>query len=493
MATQSSARLKGDDYQHLVSWYHIISMLRPKYKVKKVRLEDPSAGLVDDVTIIKGDTPEHVDFYQIKYHVDQRESYSIGRLLDSSSGTSLMEKFWKTWKKVTLLYPKENIKLILYSNWLIDPGDEILLCISGENGCLGDSFYSASANTNIGKKREEWRKSHAVSEEEFYSFTRSLEFHLGKDFSEGLKQQISERMELIGLKHDEGSLHIAAGIVRDWIKAKVEEITPGLLEEKIQQFDLYLPSGSEKSAAVYFVTIKDRKFDLTPDYVLDWKAYFKTVSDRGDHELYNNEDWNKNLLPELLQLESRINEEVQANLIRVRGFSRLSAWFAFGHTFSEVGGYVLEVNQQNNLWRTDMQGNTDFELVSENVSGTFLSKDNRTVAVGISITGSLREDVVKYISENSSVDALLLLSPKNGVAKDAFRDGGDVVAFVNQAKIKIREFVKTNNADKLMVFYFGPLSGACFLGHQLNATCKEIQIMENTLSQSYIPSFLLRN
>ena len=56
---------------------------------------------------------------------------------------------------------------------------------------------------------------------------------------------------------------------------------------------------------------------------------------------------------------------------------------------------------------------------------------------------------------------------------------------------EIRNFVNRNKAEKLLLFYFGPLSGACFIGHQLNAVCKEIQIMENT-SNTYFPSFLLK-
>ena len=491
MGAQSSARLKGDDYQHLISWYHIISMKKSEYSVEKVKLEDSLGGLVDDVTVFKNGNPRALDFYQIKYHVDQRDRYSIDRLLDSSKGTSLMEKFWNTWKEVTKTYPGAKITLNLYSNWLIDPDDDILMCISGENGCLNDGFYSASSGSKIGKKKEEWRKKHNASEDEFHSFAKTLVFHLGKDFSEELRRMISERMELFHLKYDENALIIAAGIVRSWIKSKTQEITPESLEEQIKSHDLYLPTGSERAATVYFVTVKDRKFDLEPDYIVDWRKYFKVVSEKGDHELIDTSNWNKTLLPELLQVEKRINDEKGVNLIRVRGFSRLSPWFSFGYTFSEVAGYIIEVNQQNELWRTDAKPASDFELVGNNANGESISSNVKTVAVGISITGSLEEDVRKYLSEKEKVSALLFLIPKNGASRDSIKNSGDIVAFAKQAKEKIRAFVKASNADKLLLFYFGPLSGACFLGHQLNAVCKEIQIMENTFSGTYIPSFLL--
>jgi hypothetical protein len=50
MANQVIPRLNGDDYQHLYSWYHVLSLLRPKERVSRVRVEDADAGSVDDVT-----------------------------------------------------------------------------------------------------------------------------------------------------------------------------------------------------------------------------------------------------------------------------------------------------------------------------------------------------------------------------------------------------------------------------------------------------------
>jgi hypothetical protein len=54
----------------------------------------------------------------------------------------------------------------------------------------------------------------------------------------------------------------------------------------------------------------------------------------------------------------------------------------------------------------------------------------------------------------------------------------------------MREFVKRRNAMRLLLYYFGPLSGACFIGHQLNAVCRQIQIMEDQ-QPGYAPAFLL--
>ena len=62
MANQVIPRLTGDDYQHLYSWYHVLSLLRPHDCVKRVRVEDADAGSIDDVTVFhEAGTDDHVD------------------------------------------------------------------------------------------------------------------------------------------------------------------------------------------------------------------------------------------------------------------------------------------------------------------------------------------------------------------------------------------------------------------------------------------------
>lgn len=493
MATQTSAILKGFDYQHLISWYHILSLKKPEYFVTKVILEDSQAGLVDDVTVYMGNVDKEINYYQIKYHVDQRDAYSLEKLLANTSGSSLMEKFWNTWKLLKKQNPggKEKIKLNLYTNWLIDPNDDILKCICGEKGSLNDNFYTSDKISKIGKKRESWRLAHKASESDFLEFTKTLVFHLGKNFSDELKRMISERMELFNLKNDENALLISAGIVKDWIKSKTQDITLDILEAKIKHHDLYLPLQVEKFTSVYFVTVKEHKFDLDPDYVIDWRSFYQENSGKGDHLLLDNGDWNNKLLPQLYEFERKLNKETAAQLIRARGYARLSPWFAFGFIFSDVSGYKIEISQQGNLWRTDAILNKAFNVISENGNGENISSKTNSVAVGISVTGSLCNDVRKYLATNNHADALLLLRPEKELGKDCLTDASDVVAFAVKVKEKIRDFVKLHNAEKLLLFYFGPLSGACFLGHQLNAVCKEIQIMEN-IPNGYTPSFLLK-
>jgi SMODS-associated and fused to various effectors sensor domain len=302
-------------------------------------------------------------------------------------------------------------------------------------------------------------------------------------------------MENLGLRFDQTALLVAAGIVRNWIKNGRQELSKEDIERTLQEHDLILSRDSEPGTTVYLTTIKLQKFDIAPDYVLDWREYFAGDPSTKGHELKKETDWNDALLPELRQLEAKINQEQGHRLIRARGLARLSAWFVFGFTFSEVARYTIEVDQNGRLWRTDAKANKDFGVVasdSESPDGEMVDGEGKTVALGISITGSLEDDVRTYLSERGEkIAALLFLRPERELGRECLRDAGDAVALADGVKMHARQLVKKWGATKLLIFYFGPLSGACFVGHRFNAVCREVQVMEDQ-QPGYSPSFLLQ-
>ena len=72
----------------------------------------------------------------------------------------------------------------------------------------------------------------------------------------------------------------------------------------------------------------------------------------------------------------------------------VSAWLAFGFTFSEVAGFTCEVQQQGEPWGTDAVTADDFQrsFNSETI-GAQSASGGVAGAGGISVSGSL--DVAK--------------------------------------------------------------------------------------------------
>lgn len=470
----------------------------PRKHVRTVCVEDSSAGSFDDVTVRNNaDALEPDRFYQIKYHVDQRDEYSTEKLVAFKEGAnSILRKFWNSWKVLRQQTHPRRIELYLLSNWVWNPSDKIKNCISGTDNSIHIKFLEESDRSEVGKLQTIWKSHLEACDAEFREFVKCLRFNLGFDSQQDLEKRVSERMGNLGLKSDKMALMIGVGIIGNWIKLGVQKITLSKLNVALTENELFQPADELKSVTIHLNTIKNQKFEIEPDYMLDWQNYFKSTANIRGHQLENPANWNAVLLPELQDLESKISSDLGHRLIRARGMARLSAWFAFGHIFSEVARYVIEIDQNGELWRTDALPSTDFSIVVSGDSGSpygeTLDGKGNTVAVGISITGSLDDDVQAYLERrNDEVAALLLLKPEHELGRRCIRNAGDVVALVDGVKNNTRKFVTKWKARRLLVFYFGPMSGACFIGHSLNAICNEIQIMEDQ-QPSYAPSFLLR-
>jgi len=489
MANQVAARLAGDDYQHLFAWFQLLELLMPGRGLRTVTVEDPAAAHVDDVTMVyEPEAAKPDQYFQVKYHVDQRSQYSTAAVLKvKANGKSLLRKFYDTWN--TLRGDGRTPELRLVTNWSWDRSDPVCRCIRGQDNSISTEFLSASPRSALGEARELWREHLSVDENEFSEFVGSLRLHLGFDCIEELEARVAERMENMGLRHDRAALVLATGIVRNLVKQRRGPQRLTDVEVLLTSHSLYLPVSQEPATTVYLSTIKQQRFEIPPDYLLNWRAFFEGDERKKGHRVLDPSTWNDRMLPELLELEAHLNEASAARLIRVRGLARLSAWFAFGHTFSDVARYTVEVDQQGRLWRTDAVPSG--LVVREHGRGRVEGGDSSAVAVGISVTGSLEEDVRAYLRESRSAGAVLFLRPDRPFGRECFGVAADVAAFARGAKDLMRSYVKELRATRLLLFYFGPLSGACFLGHQLNAVAREVQIMEYQ-QLGYDRTFLLR-
>ena len=353
-------------------------------------------------------------------------------------------------------------------------------------------FFRAAAGTKAGKLRARLAAHVGAAPERFDAFARTLRFHFGYDSWDVVVERAAERMENNGLKHDENALLMAVGIVREWVKAGRQEITKEALEAIITRRDLRLPENARSAVSVYLTTIKDQQFDIVPDYALDWRHYFIGNAAIRGHDVVDPSNWNGEMLPELWQIERQISSETKSRLVRVRGLARLSAWFAFGYAFSDVARYTIEADQQGEFWQTDANPSTDFILTSSGFDEMLVDTDGDAVAVGISISADLEDDIRRYLGHDpNATKAALFVRPTRSLDRYCLRRAGDAVALADGAKALIRDFVKHHGAKRVLLFYAGPLSGACFIGHRLNAVCREIQIMEWS-DPDYLPSFTLR-
>jgi hypothetical protein len=492
MANAVAARLKGDDYQHLFAWLQALELLMPQQQVATVIVEDEKALSADDVTLLRESGAHPPDqYHQIKYHVDQRDGYSVALLTECRKGeTSLLKKWFRSWETLTASSIRP-LEITIVSNWPWVPRDGLGQFVDGESNALKDEFFTAKGTQKAARLRAQLAKHVGTTVDRFDAFARTLHFQFGYDCWRVMAGRAAERMRYHGLKSDENELLIAVGVVRGWVKAGRQEITRPDLEAVITERDLWLPPEARPSVNVYLTTIKEQQFDIDPDQQLDWRHYFLGNPGVRGHEPMDPADWNGKMLPELRALEAQISSQTNKRLIRARGLSRLPAWFAFGHVFCDVAGYTIEMDQQGQLWQSDAQPNADFTLTGNGPVGELLDPDGETVAVAVGVGADLEPDVRRHLQHRTQkVKAALFVRATRALDRHCLRDAGDAVALADGVKAAMRDFAKRYGARRVLLYYHGPIAAACFIGHRLNAVCREVQIMEWS-DPNYVPSFTL--
>ena len=127
------------------------------------------------------------------------------------------------------------------------------------------------------------------------------------------------------------------------------------------------------------------------------------------------------------------------------------------------------MDQQGQFWQSNAQPNADFVLSSNGPDGDAFDADGETVAVVISVSGDLAGDFYRHLEHRThKIKSILFARPTRNLDRHCLRDAGDAVALADGVKTLMREFAKRHGATRVLLYYLGPLSGACFIGHRLN-------------------------
>ena len=489
MASPSAARRAGDEYQDIYGWFRALELLRPARKVWRVSVEDPTAGRFDDVTLRPEAGTSHApEFAQVKFHVNEAGHYSTEVIIhrEKAGSRSLLEKAWQTWRLLRVEDPRVQLLLVTTFSW--DPADAVAHHLRRGNKLTHDFVNGTCEAKGVAARTLWWEHLDQPDPDEFTAFLGSLQFRLGYPATSELMEWTAERMELVGLKHDDADVFRGGNQILQWILEGKASISRQDMDDVIKEMDLLDPGATtEPAVSLYVHTILKEPIETDGDYELDWRDQFEGAEWLRGHRVHDPDAWNKVMLPELVGTRDRIMADTRVRLVRARGKARLSAWFATGWIFSGVAGWKIEVEQNDNRWRSDAPESVDVTLVDtlEDLGG-----DAGTLAVGVSITGDLSGDVRAYLAEIGNPAAKFLhvkLSLGTGLV---IRSAGDLTALTHLLRDRMRSALG-HRPKRLLLFYFGPFAGAAFIGSSLNAVAPEIQVYEDQ-NPGYAPSFTFR-
>ena len=174
--------LLGEDYQHLYFWIQAARLFMEDDPAEAVSVEHPIIRAFDDVVAVNR-VPLYshdnrliaVDHYQLKYHVDGRETIKALDLTTPSfigaTTYSLLERAYAATRGGDIAK-----RLTLVTAWRFDPDDALRKLVSNNDGEIAtDRLFRDGPTSEMGIVREAWRKQlGGVSDEELERVLRHI-------------------------------------------------------------------------------------------------------------------------------------------------------------------------------------------------------------------------------------------------------------------------------------------------------------------------------
>lgn len=205
---QVGARTEGDVFQGLFFWRQAADLLRPSSMVERVELEHDEADGVDDVAVFyrkpgvnAGGWMVSADYFQLKYHLDNRDSYSADALIDPAcinAKSSLLQRFLSAYNKLATEHV--DFRLHLASNWRWKDDDKLAQMIREYDGELPRKFFDDGPRGDLGKVREQWRTHLGLDDNTFRKFAKTLRFQLDHFGRRDFKAYVYTTLEAVGLR-----------------------------------------------------------------------------------------------------------------------------------------------------------------------------------------------------------------------------------------------------------------------------------------------------
>jgi CBASS immunity sensor of nucleotide second messenger signals len=484
VAEQSAARLSGDDYQHLYSWFELLRLLDLDCPYESAVLEHSNAGATDDITFHprKG-SPVPARYVQIKWHVDYRDQYTFESLVTITAGTtSLLQKLFESWK---ILRASGPIEVWLVSNYSPAPSPDLGAYIADRERRLKDDFFTKRARS-LTAARKRWCEVLDAKLTELDAFCRDLRFELGYHSLELLHERVDDRMARYSLRIGENARAIALDEIRKRIQRgrDARVITREVLVEIIDRRGLWAQPSDVPQVRLVIHGWARQGYDVPPTVELDWTQYF----DRESRRVASPEIWAKTLLPDLRSARDRLAALSTGKYVDVRGKLPLSAALAVGAALPEVAGFRLRAEQPTGgeiqLWRSDTSPSRKaFIVVRE------LGQLGSDVVVGFSITGRGFSDMQSLMS-TLRANAFVYAEPATGTGATSVGDAGDAVALARSAKALMRMAREKYESSRIHLVLYGPWCFALFLGQLLNAV-GTVRTYERTVDGGYQVSVTL--
>ena len=502
MAKAVAARIFGDDYQALVFWLEACKMLIGEDDIEHVEIESDDVKSLDDVVVHYHDGHRGVDgrlirkaFYQVKYHVDYRDSLSAGALTDPSFINASSVSFLKRAKTAWDDHKEMGLAIILYNTWGVASTDVLGGLISSEDGHFAiEKMMSAKPRSKIGKLRDLWAKHLGCDVEELEDFLGSLRIVQGGTLSE-VRAALNDRLARAGLKTMSHSNPLSpyADLARALIKSKRTSLNRDQLIECCKASELW-DGGPRRKIVGKRLAIRSRErcteeFSSWGDARLDLLPHF---DGRG---LCSDLNWHDDVGMPVVKFFAQ-NAHIGDSVV---------LWLPVHYTIFALAGYALDARSGVSVtvrqfgtygvqdWAIPLPENNRCEasicLCQHDVE---LSATGTDLAVAIGVVHEISGDVEEYLKGNVPSVKVLRTVTLEHCGPCSIRGPETAARIVDEIVCSVRNLRQTFKCRGVThVFYAMPAFMVFMLGQRI-VSMGAVQLYEHDfdsgLGAAYSPS-----
>jgi hypothetical protein len=475
---QVGARTEGDVFQGLFFWKQAADLLRANSMVELVELEHDKADGVDDVAVFyrkpgvnAGGWMVSADYFQLKYHVDNRNSYSSDSLIDPTfinAKSSLLQRFYKAYTKLASNHT--GFRLHLASNWRWKDDDKLANLLREYDGELPRKFFDDGPRGDLGKVRERWRAHLKLEENAFREFAKTLRLQFDHFGRRDFKAYVYTKLELVGLQTPSADRAACPyeSLIQQFLMNGPNSFNEAVFRELCEREGLLTndSSGHSRTPAIgvrSFVRFAER-LESEVDEIICVSENFE-----GRH-LAAGGSWHTASTQVLAFLadpdrRARLRGVPYAIALECHGsFALLAGW-----ELSRNSGVDLAPIQKPSLeiWRPSPDAECDASWIVKTFE---LAAENQDVAICLSVTHDIRPDVEEFLASEGApqVSRLVLVSPIDGPSPHSIRGPNEAHRLAAQIPRILFES-RSSRAALAHVFFACPNALMFFIGQQREA------------------------
>ncbi len=487
--------LFGEDYQHRYFWIEAARLFMEDSPAEVVYLEHPIIRAFDDVVAVNR-VPLYshdlrqieVDHYQLKYHVDGRETI---RALDLSTPSFIGATTFSLLARARAATKDGDIprRLTLVTAWRFDPDDVLGKLVSNNDGeIITDKVFEGGARTEIGKVRERWRTDlGGVSDDELERVLRHLRIRDGVPMYR-VKQDLAVAFALAGLAPpSEAQLDDPyISMARRFVQAGQREHHAASLRPFLEDAKLWRGRPTRSASDPRDIAVKS--FSRSAINLEDHAATLDLAPDFHGRYKVAEIDWDRDLAPRIRGfLDDRITGNGNFNL-------HLDTHLSIAY----LAGYLLGKNDtvapvQRDGWvvwrRTGADVPGELWTIHEEQIG-----DGPGLAVAIEVTRPTAEDVRIYArKEAPGIGRMLVVTVADGTSPTSVRGGDHAWALAHDlGQIVEARRTTEERAAPVHIFASVPVALAYLIGREGRAFGRSITYefdFDNRTPGGYTPAF----